>query len=308
MFIILLTIINQTSVLSSECFKVVPFGYNGIYVQLPSNFKFCVKKKNNKINYETGIYGERLLIGNKEDDYQNIFGDSHALGLDVNKIEDYFLSKIYKNNNFKIFAAPNNGPFEVLNFLKIHKDLIKDQKIIIVFNLSTDIFRINENWNPKDFVALNDFQLEKIKDRKIFYDLYFFKYLIFNRKFTIGLSNNKEMQGLFNENYIKINADFQKYLDILSDLKHDNLNLIFILPYWIYQKNNQGEFEENTQIFRKVDNLICGNNIVKTLKISDILIQKKDIDLKKEFLTIDKRHFKSNTINLTNINEFCNFK
>jgi len=286
----------------------VPFGYNDIYVQLPSNYKFCVKKKNNKINYETGIYGERFLVSNNDDDYQYVFGDSHALGLDVNKTEDYFLSKIYKKNNFRIFAAPNNGPFEVLNFLKIHKDLIKDQKIIIIFNLSTDIFRINENWSPKDFVALNDFQLEKIKDNKFFYDLYFFKYLIFKRKFTVGLPNNNEMQSLFNENYIKINTDFQKYLEILSELEHNDLNLIFILPYWIYQKNNQGEFEENNQISKKVNNLICGNNIGKILKISDSLIQKKDIDLKKEFLTIDKRHFKSNIINLTKVRKYCYFK
>ena len=113
------------------------------------------------------------------------------------------------------------------------------------------------------------------------------------------------MQSLFNENYIKINTDFQKYLEMLSELEHNDLNLIFILPYWIYQKNNQGEFEENNQISKKVYNLICGNNIDKILKISDSLIQKKDIDLKKEFLTIDKRHFKSNIVNLTKLSKKC---
>ena len=213
----------------------MPFGYNGSYVQLPSNYKFCVKKKNKKIYYETGIFGERLLIDNNKNNYQNIFGDSHALGLDINNTDDYFLSKIYKNSNFRLFAAPNNGPFEVLNFLKIHRDLIKNQKIIIVFNLSTDIFRINENWNPKDFVALNDFELEKIKDNKFFYDLYFFKYLIFKRKFAVGLPNSKEMQNLFNENYTNIITDFNKYLNILSKEVHENLSIVFILPYWIYQ-------------------------------------------------------------------------
>ena len=100
----MLIIINQTSSLSSECFKVVPFGYNDIYVQLPSNYKFCVKKKNNKINYETGIYGERILKNNDNKDFINIFGDSHALGLDVNNTNDYFLSKVYPKKSFRILT------------------------------------------------------------------------------------------------------------------------------------------------------------------------------------------------------------
>jgi len=304
LLVILSTFINQSNVFSSECFKLVPFGYNDHYVKLPSNFKFCVKKKNIKINYETGIYGERILKNNDNKDFINIFGDSHALGLDVNNTNDYFLSKVYPKKSFRIFAAPNNGPFEVLNFLEIHKDAFNNQNGVIVFNLSTDIFRINKKWDPRNFVALNDFQLEEIKYNKFKYHFYFIKNLIFNRKFTIARPNNIEMQELFNSNLNNIKFDFGNYLKDLTNLDYDNLDIIFILPYWIYQKNNVSKFEENKSITNKILDLVC-KDVESLSNKFDILIQKNDLNLEEAFLTIDKRHFKSNLVNLTNFQNLC---
>ena len=307
-FIILIalwTIINQTNLLSSECFRLVPFGYNDYYVKLPSNFKFCVKKKDTKVYYETGFLGERILKDNKNKNSINVFGDSHALGLDVNIISEYFLYKVFPKNNFHIYAAPNNGPYEVLNFLKIHKDTFYNKKGIIIFNLSTDIFRINEKWDPKNFVSLNDFQLEEIKYSKLKYEYYFFKDLFFNKKLKIALPNNNEMLTLFNNDFENIEINFRNYLNDLNILKYESLKVVFVLPYWIYQKNSLDKFEEKKRITSKIYGLVCKNLEIISSKYQ-VLVQKNDINLNKPFLTIDNRHFRSNLVVLTDAKNLCN--
>ena len=103
--------------MANNCLKFLPYGYNNNYVHLPEKASFCVKEGNKKIRYSTDSLGGRILSIKKASNTVQIIGDSQALGLDVDKIEDHFLSKIYNNSNFKIYAAPNNGPYEVLNFL-----------------------------------------------------------------------------------------------------------------------------------------------------------------------------------------------
>ena len=58
------------------------------------------------------------------------FGDSQVLGLDIQKIEDHYLHNTYKKYNFIIYAAPNNGPYEVINFLNKNKIILK-KKILL---------------------------------------------------------------------------------------------------------------------------------------------------------------------------------
>ena len=54
--------------------------------------------------------------------------------------KDHFLSKSYRED-LVIYAAPNNGPYQVLNFIILNQEKIK-KKIIISFNLSVDLFLI----------------------------------------------------------------------------------------------------------------------------------------------------------------------
>jgi len=294
---------SYSFVKSNLCFKLVPFGYNGSYVQLPSKFVFCVKKGDKKIQYSTGSYGERLLNFNKKNNYINVFGDSHALGLDVNSKNDYFLSKFFTEKDFRIFAAPNNGPYEVLEFLDIHKNNFKDDNINIIFNISTDIFRLDYQWSPERFVAFNDTDLEDIKENPLLFRLKFYKNLIFNRKFTLALPDNQKMQKLFLDNYLSIDSNLSNYYKNLNDLKFNNINFMIILPYWIYEKKDQA-YVENVNIFKKVQKLFCSKNQMLDKKFTAYM-QKKDIDLNIEFLTFDKRHFKSNLVNLTSIDNLC---
>ena len=84
------------------------------------------------------------------DDYKTTlaFGESQLLGLDSsdkNKPFVHDLLKIFPNRNFIIYAAPNNGPFEVLHQIsQNHKNFItKNRSLIIGFSADRH-FRIRK--------------------------------------------------------------------------------------------------------------------------------------------------------------------
>ncbi len=257
------------------------------------------------INYTTGSFGERILSNNKENKNILVFGDSHALGLDVNSVDQYFLGKIYNNYNFKLFAAPNNGPYQVLEFLKIHgKKIENNSEINIIFNGSTDLFRLDLKWTPKKIVLFNDNELEDIKDSKILYNYKLIKGFLTN-KITYKRPDIERMQSLFIKDFANINENFSTYLIQLNKLKIQKKNLYIILPFWIFEeeKNN---FKKNNSVYENFFKLVCSIDLTKDNTLN-ILVQIDDIDISKNFLTNDKRHFKSNLINLTTFNKFCNF-
>ena len=288
-----------------RCFKIPPFGYNDYYVHLPLNYSFCVKNGKEIINYKTGAFGERILYNNKNFNYALVFGDSHALGLDVNNVSQYFLAKIFKNKNFKLYAAPNNGPNQVLEILKIQsKHIPNNSEINIVFNGSTDLFRLNPKWDPKRFVDFNDIDLEEIKDNWLFYNYKLITGLL-KKKFTYKRPNTENLQNSFIKSFKDTDNNLNIYLEKINNLKYKNIKLYIILPFWIYEekKNN---YIQNKFIFDNFFKLICNIDSLK-YKNLDIFVQLNDIDNSIDFLTYDKRHFRSNLINLTTLNEFCNY-
>ena len=288
-----------------SCYKIPPFGFNGFYVHLPINYSFCVKNGKEIINYTTGSFGERILSNNKKNKHILVFGDSHALGLDVNSVNQYFLGKIFNNDNFKLFAAPNNGPYQVLEFLKIHgKKIENNSEINVVFNGSTDLFRLDLKWTPKKIVLFNDNELEDIKDSKILYNYKLFKGFLTN-KFTYKRPNTERMQSLFIKNFANINENFSTYLIQLNKLKFQKKNLYIILPFWIFEKE-KNNFKKNDLVYENFFKLVCSIDATKNNTLN-ILVQIDDIDISKNFLIYDKRHFQSKLINLTTLNNFCSF-
>ena len=87
-------------------------------MHLPQNASFCVKEGKYFYEYKTDNYGGRLFYNDKFSEQVQVFGDSQVLGLDIEKIEEHFLYELYKNKNFIVYAAPNNGPYEDINFLQ----------------------------------------------------------------------------------------------------------------------------------------------------------------------------------------------
>ena len=286
----------------------LPYGFNGSYVHLPQNTSFCVKQGKKVSEYQTDNYGGRLLDGANPNNEIQVFGDSQVLGLDINKTKHHYLSNIYDDYNFIIYAAPNNGPYEVINFLNKNEKILK-KRITVTFNFSTDIYRIKSYWSPKNFVALRDYELNEILQHPLKYKLIVFKNLLLNKNFTISRYDNKKMQDLFlNSNKKNLKKYLIKYFGKLNETAIKmNLEIDFIVthPYWVYTTDKKNKkLILNQKLNNDVETLIC-SSFQSTEKVSKIFISQVPKILKLGDLTTDKRHLKSKKIKLKRFSNVC---
>jgi len=294
-------------VFAKNCLSFLPYGYNNFYVQLPENASFCVKRRTTN-RFKTDKYGGRLLVN---EDFKNkiqIFGDSQVIGLEIEKIEQHYLYSKYKNNNFTIYAAPNNGPYEVINFLNRNKNIL-DKKIIVTFNFAVDAYRVRSGWDPENFVALKDYELDDILEHPLRYRWIIFKNLIFRKNFSISRLNNTKMQNLFlNLNINKVNRNIIRYFDELNKTADKlDLEIDFIIthPYWVYSVDkDKKKLLLDKGIAKKVERLIC-NSFQNTKRINKILISELPDIRNLNDLTADKGHFKLDKINLQKFDKIC---
>ena len=309
LLIILLYFILFTNLANAKnCLSFLPYGFNEFYVHLPESASFCVKQGKTKYRYQTDNYGGRLLYNENPYSKIQVFGDSQVLGLDVENIEQHYLNALYKKNNFIIYAAPNNGPYEVLNFLNKNKKILQ-KKIIITLNFSTDLYRVLDYWDPKNFVVLKDYELDGILEYPFKYRLIIFKNLLFNKNFTLSRYDNKEMQNLFlNSDQDELHNNLIKYFDELNKTANKldvEIDFIVTHPYWVYsidKKNNKLLLDK--ELNKKVEKLIC-SSFQSTKKISKVLISQVPETLQLNDLTIDKKHLKSTKIKLKKYQEIC---
>ena len=297
---------------AKNCLSFLPYGFNESYVHLPQSAYFCVKQGKILNKYQTDNYGGRLLYGKNLDSKNKIqvFGDSQVLGLEVENIEKHYLNNLYKKNNFVLYAAPNNGPYEVINFLNNNKNILQ-KKIIVTFNFSTDIYRILDYWDPKNFVALRDYELDEILEHPFKYRLIVFKNLLLNKNFTISRFDNDKMQNLFlNLDKNDLQSNLIKYFNELNKTAEKlgiEIDFLVTQPYWVYsidKKNNK--LLLNKRLNEKVEKLIC-SSFQSTKKIIKILISQVPYSLQLDDLTIDKRHLKSAKIKFREYKDKCIF-
>ena len=144
------------------------------------------------INYKTNKLFARV-ISNSVDKNNKIyaFGDSQLLGIDwdTSYYEKHDLSKIYKKSDISIFAAPNNGPFQSINFTNyiLMNSNTKIKHIVYTLNYGNDIFRLQKKWNLKNFVPLESDDLSKIMSNPSLYDLILLKGLLSGKFFSTNL-------------------------------------------------------------------------------------------------------------------------
>ena len=293
---------------AKNCLSFLPYGFNESYVHLPQSASFCVKQGKTKYTYQTDNYGGRLLYNDNLKSKIQVFGDSQVLGLDVENIEQHYLNTLYKKNNFVIYAAPNNGPYEVINFLNKNKKILQ-KKIIVTFSFSTDIYRVLNYWNPKNFVALKDYELDEILEHPFKYKLIVFKNLLLNKNFTISRYDNEKMQNLFlNSDQDKLYKNLTKYFDELNKTANKldvEIDFIVTHPYWVYSIDKKNDkLLLNKELNEKVEELIC-SSFLSTKKISKVLISQVPEVLKLNDLTTDKRHLKSTKIILKKNKKIC---
>ena len=160
LLIIFFLILTISPSKSKDCLDFLPFGHNDNYVQLPKETEFCIKYGKQNLIFKTDTRGGRFF--KKINENVQVFGDSQILGIDIEDQKDHFLSKSY-NEDLVIYAAPNNGPYQVLNFIILNQEKIK-KKIIISFNLSVDLFRLSSDYKIQNYVDLED-QLNDIIEK-----------------------------------------------------------------------------------------------------------------------------------------------
>ena len=192
---------------------------------------------------------------------------------------------------------------------KKNKKILK-KKIIVTFNFSVDIYRTSITWDPKDFVALRDYDLNEILEHPFKYRIIVFKNLLLNKNFTLSRYDNLKMQNIFlNSNKDKIYKNLIKYFDELNETaKKLILEIDFVVthPYCVYsieKKNDKLLLDK--ELNKKVQKLIC-DSFKSTNKIKKILITNVSDSLELQSLTFDKRHLKSKKIQLKKYKEVCN--
>ena len=285
LFITLLIFINLNS-----CFKVPPYGYINGYSSLVFSTEFCVGDNIKKINFSTNSFGARILQNNQSKSRIKVFGDSQVLGLDVSKKSDHYLSNIYHDTSLFIYAAPNNGPYEVLNSIDLN--VLGNEKIIITFNASTDFFRLEDDWSFYEHVNLSIDQANLFSKIPFLYD--FYNLIIFYNKNEKELLNIKQMQNLFLQYSNQFfENQFNNYFQSLNDLALDkNIYFDYFIthPYWIYDVS-ENELNLNQTTYNKYVDLI--NKIhsnYPNIRFSKVFNKKLNV----VELTSDKRHLKSN--------------
>ena len=308
LIILVYFILFTNSVNAKNCLSFLPYGYNESYVHLPQSTSFCVKQGKIINKYQTDNYGGRILYDEALNNKIQVFGDSQVLGLDVENIEQHYLNALYKKNNLIIYAAPNNGPYEVINFLNRNKKILQ-KKIIVTFNFSTDLYRVLNYYDPRNFVALKDYELDEILEHPFKYRLIIFKNLLLNKNFTLSRYDNEKMQKLFlNSSQDILHKNLTQYFkELIWTANKLDLEIDFIIthPYWVYsldKKNNK--LLLNKELNNKVEKLIC-NSFQSKNKTIKILISKVPEILELNDLTIDKRHLKSKKIKLKKYDKLC---
>ena len=107
------------------------------------------------------------------------FGESQLLGLDLSDLRTntkHDLSSLFPSSSITIYAAPNNGPLQALQQIKkVHSfKSLAGRNIVVGFNYGTDIFRIQDHWNPENFVPMNMSQLKRAFSIPGYHDIILF--------------------------------------------------------------------------------------------------------------------------------------
>ena len=304
LLIIFFLILTISPSKSKDCLDFLPFGHNDNYVQLPKETEFCIKYGKQNLIFKTDTSGGRFFEKINDNKIQ-VFGDSQILGIDIQDQKDHFLSKFY-NEDLLIYAAPNNGPYQVLNFIILNQEKIK-KKIIISFNLSVDIFRLSPDYKIQNYVALRDDQLNDIIEKPFKYRFIILKSLITNKFFTISRKNQKKMQNLFlDKDTAKLEKNLNIYFENLNEIinKLDfEVDYVLTMPYWIYEqdKNNKNFFINHNLEF-KLKTLVC-RTFQKNNKLQNKYIS--ILDDNNRILTEDKRHIRLDKLTLTDLENYC---
>ena len=282
----------------AQCFSFIPYAHNGVFSHLPKNKEFCVTINDLNYYFKTSINSSRLI--SKKTDSQNIiysFGDSQMLGIDwtYEKNKPHDLETIFKTKKISIFAAPNNGPFQAISQAKSifrKRNTTKVSKLVFSFNFGTDIFRIQEKWDLQNFIPIKSEDLDKVLINPLIYDLVLLKGVLSGKFFSTNLPDNKSIISEFTKlNFYETEKRINLWINKIRRLKKKTSKDFFLViypPYWIFDRNGLIIDKKIHEYFIKFTKNVSNRNIFNKIYVGNLL--------EKNFLTFDKRHFKTGSL------------
>ncbi len=295
-----------------SCLSFLPYGYNGNFAHLPKDNEFCVQYSPDiSVPYKTDEYGGRVIFQGNRKSQTAYFGDSQLLGLDTAAKKHFVKQFAQEGENHVLYAAPNNGPFQAINFYKhISKQSLEIDKVVFGFNFSTDIFRLVSTYDPIKFVPLDSVELDTVVNSPILYDFILFKKYMFGSSLTFDRPSNNHTRRLFThipqEN---LESLLKLYLKLLSDslttFNKQKVLLIFA-PYWMFKSDSNEVMAIDVNIERKFRETICKTFLPFSEGFTKVLIQDYGIlNGQEHAITWDERHFKSSHVTFKKLMDLC---
>ena len=225
------------------------------------------------------------------------FGESQLLGLDLSDLRTntkHDLSRLFPSSSITIYAAPNNGPLQALQQIKKVNTFkpLNDKNIIVGFNFGTDIFRIQDDWNPENFVPMNMAQLNRSFSIPGYHDIILFLARLRGVKFGGTESNSKFIRKLYFQ--MEKHRRSENINNWLLKLSNSEIKLgkkrHFVLypPYWYIGAGKREKKDIETDYFE----LAC--EVHNSGIFEEILIAKMPKETVK--FALDNRHFLSGEI------------
>lgn len=254
-----LTLGTLASSHATTCVGSIPYGvYNG-FLSLPRSAKFCAFEGGNPVNYETDELGGRLL-GEPLEAAVNIFGESQALVIDSDQIP--LIYKTLGLERVRIYATPNNGPYEWLTrFVK--RQYTPSNQTFFVINLGFDVFRLNSNWRPKDLVDMDISTIENLLNwpRTLTARIAFSQLKL--RGSTLSGDDRDSKKKLFQSNQRHYLADIRRWFDLAKSalinqgMNSDNAVFLIFSPYWL-DSNSTDDIAAHNDLIQAVSCAIDG--------------------------------------------------
>jgi len=295
---------------NSKCLPYFLYGYNQSFVHFPNSANFCIQSGDGEINIRTDVLGGRVInaiSGSKSEKF--FFGESQLLGFDISGIPgSHDLNKEFPDKKLIFYGAPNNGPFESLNYANYVLRKKNGGEITIGFNFGADIFRLLPAWNPEHFVPLKSKELDYYLEHRFLYEVKIAIGLIGGKFFTSKRPSKTQLRKLFKDiNLDTLNKRIDVYFSNLKNLTaRESLttNMIIYPPYWGYETNaDSGSLMADAKTLIHFYNFVC-DKIINQPFLTNVMVGKPVLN-KPDPLTSDGRHFSRGTLEYIPASQYC---
>jgi len=291
------------------CLSFLPYGYNNFFVHLPADENFCVSSSDGDTTYKTDSRGARIIAGKKSEVPVHAFGESQLLEIFPNtRGNGHALRTLYNKKTILIHGAPNNGPFETVEYLKYVLRTTTPEYIVIGLNFGTDIFRIIPGWKTKNYVSLTSDELPTVMTFPFWYEIKTTLGMLKGMFFTSKKINVHQIREKYFSKKQKIRENFKGFIYKLNEETkslNSKIDFIFFPPYWMYTQKEKTSYLEE-RIGTEFHNFVCDVNILDPLYVTQAYIAKfpKILPTDKLF-TFDGRHFKTEFLTFEPRDSYC---